>query len=222
MNQVSENPVKNREKLSMCLIVITSLMVMLYLTSNIMAVKIIALGKISIFDAGTITYPFTYMLGDILVEIWGYKTSKRVIILTLICNIFFVAFTAIGTILPYPEYASVASEAYSVVFGYVPRIIAGSLIAFLIGELSNSYFMEKIKTMTDGKHFWMRTIGSSAVGHLLDTVIFVLIAFTGTAPAKDLFSMIVIQYIAKLLIESISGTPLAYTIVGRIKKYCEN
>ena len=216
MNQVSENPVKNRDKLSMSLIVITSLMVMLYLTSNIMAVKIISVGKISIFDAGTITYPFTYMLGDILVEIWGYKTSKKVIILTLICNILFVAFTALGTVLPYHEYSAVTSEAYAVVFGYVPRIIAGSLIAFLIGELSNSYLMVKIKSMTGGKHFWMRTIGSSAVGHLLDTVIFVLIAFAGTVPAKDLFSMIVIQYFAKLIIESISGTPLAYAVVKKI------
>ena len=216
MNQVSENPVKNREKLSMSLVTITSLMVMLYLTSNIMAVKIISVGKISIFDAGTITYPFTYMLGDILVEIWGYKTSKRVIFLTLTCNILFVAFTALGTILPYPEYSAVTAEAYAVIFGYVPRIVAGSLIAFLIGELSNSYLMVKIKDITEGKHFWMRTIGSSAVGHLLDTVIFVLIAFSGTTPAKDLFSMIVIQYFTKLIIESISGTPLAYAVVKKI------
>lgn len=219
--QVSENPGKNREKLSMCLIIITSLMITLYITSNVMAVKIISICGLSLFDAGTITFPFAYMLGDVLTEIWGFKTARRVIFLTFFCNIIFMLFTAVGTYLPYPEYMQGTADAYRTVFGYVPRIVIASLLGFLTGELSNAWAMEKIKKATRGRHMWLRTIGSSAVGYLFDTVLFVIAAFYGTAPAGDLLSMIVIQYAVKIIIEALGGTPLAYGIVAKIRKHCE-
>lgn len=218
--QVAENPAKNRERLTACLFVITALLVTLYLVSNVMAVKIISIGGLALFDAGTITFPFAYMLGDVLTEVWGFKTARRVILLTFVCNILFVIFTAIGVILPYPEYGADIADAYGMVFSYVPRIVIASLLGFLTGEISNAWALERIKRLTKGKHMWMRTIGSSAVGYLFDTVLFVLAAFWGTVPAWDLVSMIVIQYIAKLLIEGLSGTPLAYALVAAIKKFC--
>lgn len=215
--QVSVNPEKNREKLFICLGVITALLVTLYITSNVMAVKIINVFGISLFDAGTITFPLTYMLGDVLTEIWGFKTAKKVIWLTFMCNAIFIAFTSLGLLLPYPGYMQETADAYAVIFGYVPRIVFASLVGFLIGELTNAWVLVKIKEFTDGKHLWLRTIGSSAAGHLLDTVLFVCIAFIGTSPTGDLISMIVIQYFAKLLIEIISGTPIAYGVIAFIK-----
>lgn len=218
--QVTENPVKNRERLSQCLLVITSLIIMLYLVSNVMAVKIITVKGVALFDAGTITFPFAYMLSDVLTEIWGFKTARKVIYITFLCNILFVIFTAIGGILPYPDYCADIAESYSVVFTYVPRIVFASLVGFLSGELSNAAVMEKIKKMTKGKHMWIRTILSSAVGYVFDTILFVFIAFYKTAPINDLISMIAIQYTAKLLIEALSGTPLAYFAVAAIKSFC--
>lgn len=218
LKQVSDNPEKNRDRLSLCLVIITALLVTLYLTSNVMATKIIQVGDISLFDAGTITFPLTYMLGDILTELWGFKTAKRVIWLTFLCNTLFMGFTALGVILPYPEYMQESANAYATVFGYVPRIVLASLVAFLVGELTNSWVLVKIKEVTGGRYMWARTIGSSAVGHFLDTVIFVIIAFYGTSPMSDLISMIVIQYIAKLLLEAVGGTPLAYGTIAFIKR----
>ena len=205
--QVSENPAKNRELTA--LTIVAALLATLYIASNAMAVKVIAIGDLALFDAGTITFPAAYMLGDVLTEVWGFKTAKKVIWLTFLCNLIFVLCTALGLVLPAPDYMEETTKAYAVIFGYVPRIVIASLAGFLCGELSNAFVMSKMKALTKGKYMWLRTIGSSAVGYIFDTVLFVLVAFWGTAPGKDLFSMITIQYGAKLLIEALCGTDAA-------------
>ena len=180
----------------MPLIVVTALFVTCYLVSNLMAVKVIGLLDLFYFDAGTITFPFAYMLGDVLTEIWGYRTTRKIIFLTFFCNIVMVICTQVGVWLPSPDYLEGTAEAYNTVFNYVPRIILGSLTGFLLGELSNSWFMERIKKMTAGKHLWVRTIGSSIIGYMFDTVPFVLIAFLGTVTTRDLPSR---SYVSRLL-----------------------
>ena len=218
MNKVSENPFKNRTVADMPLIVVTALFVTCYLVSNLMAVKVIGLLNLFYFDAGTITFPFAYMLGDVLTEIWGYRTTRKIIFLTFFCNIVMVICTQIGVWLPSPDYLEGTAEAYNNVFNYVPRIILGSLTGFLLGELSNSWFMEKIRRKTKGRRLWMRTIGSSIIGYMFDTVPFVLIAFLGTVTTRDLFLMIGLQYIMKLGIEVFFGTPMAYGAIALLKR----
>ena len=218
-NKVSENPLKNRIYFDMPLMLITGIFVTLYLVSNIMAVKIISIFGLIYFDAGTITFPFAYMLGDVLTEIWGYRISKRVIYLSLLCNIILVVCTNIGIILPSPDYLDETARAYNHIFAYVPRIVVGSLVGFLLGELSNAYLMERIKSWTHGKYMWLRTIGSSMVGYFFDSVPFVVIAFYGTVPIEDLLKMILLQYVLKLIIEAFAGTPLAYMVVAWLKKH---
>ena len=218
-HKVPENPVENRIGSFQPLTVVSALLVTLYLTANLMAVKIISIGPLALFDAGTITFPFAYMLGDVLAEIWGYRISRRVIILTFICNLMLVIFTAIGVILPYPGYMADIQRAYSTIYTYVPRIVAASLLAFLAGELLNARILVMMRDRSkDGRMLWLRTIGSSAIGYIADSAIFVLIAFSGTAPASDLLSMIAIQYVAKLAIEAVFGTPLAYAAISLIRK----
>ena len=223
MNQVLDNPVKNQTSFSerkyKILVTLACLMVTTYLTANIMAVKLISVFGLTLFDAGTITFPLAYMLGDVVTEVYGFKTARKLVWLTFLCNIILVAATSIGLVLPYPEYAAETALAYKGIFTYVPRILAASLIAFLAGELSNAWFMEKIKRLTGGKHLWMRTIGSSIVGYLLDTVLFVTIAFAGTAPLRDLLVMIVAQYLMKVALEAIGGTPLAYAAIRFIERH---
>ena len=237
-NKVAENPFKNRvladansvgdgSKTAYSLeardkntsfIVVTALFVTLYVVSNIMAVKVIGLWNLFYFDAGTITFPFAYMLGDVLTEIWGYKTARKVIFTTFLCNIVVVICTQIGVWLPSPDYLDITAQAYNTMFSYVPRIVLASLTGFLLGELSNAWLMEKIKKWTAGKRLWVRTIGSSAVAYVFDSLPFVLIAFAGTVSTHDLLLMIAFQYVSKLLIEAVFGTPMAYAVIKVIRR----
>lgn len=219
MNKVSENPLKNRTLPP--LVVIVGLLITCYLTANVMAVKLINVFGITIFDAGTIIFPITYMLGDVLTEIWGFQTAKKVIWLTFACEVIFTLFVWIGIWLPFPPENAANAESYHQVFTFVPRITIASLLAFLCGELVNAWTMVKIKERTQGKHLWIRTIGSSVFGYIVDTTIFVCIAFLGTVAIQDILTMIGIQILVKLLIESIGATPMAYALIGWLRKKCD-
>ena len=221
MNQVVENPVKNHHQFSVrkykIFVVLTAILITSYLTANIMAVKLISVFGITMFDAGTITFPISYLIGDIITEVYGFRNARRVILLTFFCNIFLVISTTIGIFLPAADFAMDVSNSYAMIFTVVPRILVASLIAFFAGEMVNAWFMERIKKWTRGKHLWVRTIGSSAIGYLVDTVLFVLIAFTN-APVKDLFSLIIAQYFVKLGLEAVCATPIAYGVIRWINR----
>ena len=218
MNKVSENPFKNRTEQLSSFVVVSVLFILCYVISNLMAVKVVTFFGLFYFDAGTITFPFAYMLGDVLTEIWGFKTARNTIILAFLCNLCVVAFTQIGVWLPSPDYLDPIASAYNTVYSYVPRIVIASLTGFLLGELSNAWIMDKIKKKMNGKHLWVRTIGSSIVGYVFDTVPFVLIAFLGVLNARDIVLMIVTQYIMKIAIETLFGTPMAYAAIRYLKK----
>jgi len=216
MQKVSENPSKNRALSP--LVIIVGLLITCYLTANVMAVKLIYLFGITIFDAGTIIFPITYMLGDVLTEVWGLKTARKVIWLTFGCMLFFTLFAWIAALLPYPPETEATANAYSQVFNIVPRITIASLVAFLCGQLLNVWTMFLIKKRTHGHRLWVRTIGSSLFGYIADTCLFVFIAFAGIVPLPDLVTMIVIQIAAKLLIEALSATPFAYLMIAKLKR----
>lgn len=224
--QVLDNPIKNQaeevvkvSKATIYFIIVVGLLITCYITSNVMSVKILNIFNIPFLDNGTLIFPLTYMLGDVLTEVWGFKTARKVIFITLLCNIFFIAFTSLGIVLPTVSDQQVISDAYKTVFLQTPRILGASLVAFIVGEFSNSFVLEKIKQKTKGKYFWLRTIGSSVVGHFLDTSIFLIIAFLGVVDFKELVLMIVIQYVIKLGIEALCATPFAYMFVSKIKKH---
>jgi len=217
--QVPENPVeKNRDMDFNPLVVITALMVCCYLAANVMAVKVMDLFGMSLLDAGTIIFPFAYMLGDVLTEIWGFKTARKVIFLCFICNAVFMGATALAVLAPSPDYLAETALAYNTVFAYMPRIVIASLCAFLVGELTNAWLMIKIREITGRRLLWVRTIGSSVVGQLLDSTIFCVIAFAGTIQTRDLVTMILTLYLVKLLIEAAAGTPIAYAVIGRLRR----
>lgn len=218
MTQLSDRSTTASMRERTCFMWVTLLFVSLYLISNVMAVKVISIFSLFYFDAGTITFPFAYMLGDVLTEIWGFRAAKRVIWATFFCNILMVLCTQIGVWLPSPDYLAATSAAYNSLFNYVPRIVLASLVGFLLGELSNAWFMERIKIRTSGRRLWVRTIGSSMIGYLFDSVPFVLIAFWGVVSTRDLLLMIAFQYGAKLFIEALCGTPMAYAAIHWLKK----
>ncbi len=222
MEQVLGNPEKNQktiiDKNFNSLLVVSAFMITSYITANVMAVKLVQVYNVTIFDAGTITFPISFMLGNVLTEIWGFKTAKKIIILTFLCNLFFVISTSIGIILPSPDYMEVISNSYRNIFVTVPRILFASFVAFLCGELMNSWSMEKIKKITNEKYLWVRTILSSAIGYIFDTVPFTLIAFWGVVPLKDMVSMLSLLYFTKIAIEVFFGTPFAYLLIWFLRK----
>lgn len=198
-------------------IIISALMVTCYLTANVMAVKVIEVGDVSIFDAGTVIFPVTYMLGEVVTEIWGFRRARKLILLTFGCQITFAFFTWVGLHLPYPADMADMADAYARVFSYVPRIMVASLVAFLAGELTNAYLMSVIKRRWGGP-LWVRTVGSSVLGYTLDTSLFVCIAFWGTVSSPQLLSMTGIQIGVKVLIEACASTPMAYALVALIRR----
>lgn len=217
--QVPANPVsKNRDKDFNPLVVITALLVCCALSANIMAVKLMDIFGFALLDAGTLIFPFAYMLGDVLAEIWGFNTARKVILLSLLCNVILMSATALATLVPSPDFFADTANAYYMIFSYMPRIVVASLCAFLAGELTNAWLLVKIRTLTGYGKLWIRTIGSSVVGHLLDTLIFCVIAFAGTITTRDLLTMIGALYVTKLIIEAAAGTPLAYAAVRYLRK----
>lgn len=218
MDKVSENPFKNRKMSEGSLMFVTALFVTLYLTSNIMAVKVIGFADWFYFDSGTITFPFAYMLGDIIAELWGFKVARKIISITLICNVVLVVSTQIGVWLPSPDYLHETADAYNHIFTYVPRIVLGSLVGFYCGEMTNAWLMERIRKKMGEGRFCFRAIMSSVFGYFADTIPFVLIAFAGVVSVREIILMLVFQYVMKLAIEMFFGTPFAYLVVSRLKK----
>jgi uncharacterized integral membrane protein (TIGR00697 family) len=119
--------------------------------------------------------------------------------------------------MPYPSYWQ-GQEAYAFIFGAIPRITLGSFVGYIFGELSNSFTLEYIKKFTGQKLLFVRTIGSSVVGQILDTFFFFGIAFYGTMPNSALITMMFTQYFFKLACEALGGTPLAYALIKWARK----
>lgn len=195
--------------------VITGIFVAVLIISNTASVKILNLGWFT-FDGGTILFPLTYIFGDILTEVYGYKRSRKVIWTGFFCIILMAVVYAIVGYLPAASDWGM-QDAYMSILGIVPRIVLASIIAYFAGEFSNSYLLAKMKVWMSGKHLWFRTIGSTIVGEGVDTALFVLIAFAGTMPTSLLVAIIVSNYIFKVGVE-VLFTPITYAIVNFLKR----
>lgn len=197
------------------IVYIAVIFVSVLLISNVASSKIVSLGPFD-FDGGTLLFPLSYIFGDIMTEVYGYKRARRIIWLGIAMNILMaLVFMAVNA-LPAAAEAS-NSEAFRTILSWTPRIVLGSVLAFAFGEFSNSYIMAKMKIWTKGKMLWTRTIGSTLVGQGFDTAIFVFVAFYGKLPNELLGAIIVSNYVFKVGIEVIF-TPLTYAIIGSLKK----
>jgi hypothetical protein len=195
--------------------VITGLFVAVLLISNIASVKIVDLGPL-IFDGGTILFPLSYIFGDILTEVYGYKRARKVIWTGFASALLMSIVFAIISFLPAdPSWTNQA--AYDTILGVVPRIVIASLIAYFAGEFSNSYILAKMKIWSKGKKLWQRTIGSTIVGEGVDTILFATIAFFGTMPFEVFIMLVISNYIFKVGIE-VLFTPVTYIVVNFLKK----
>lgn len=202
-------------QVSATFLVITSLFVTCLLITNIVAGRLVEIFGLTI-TADLFLFPITYIFGDILTEVYGYRKSRITIWLGFGAN-FIMAIVFMSVIqLPAPGFWTDAA-AYKTVLGFTPRIVAASLAAYLCGEFSNSMILSKLKIATNGRFLWVRTIGSTLVGQAFDTGIFMMIAFWGVFPVDVFISMTLTQYVWKVSYEALA-TPVTYFIVGRIKK----
>jgi queuosine precursor transporter len=197
----------------------------LLLISNIAATKTITvvdglpevLGGGIFTDGGAFLFPLTYIVGDMLAEVYGLRQAKRAIWVGFgLGALASLTFLAVGAAPPGPGYEN--QEAFLAVLGFVPRIVLASLAGYLAGQLLNAYVVVKIKERTKERHLWARLIGSTVVGELADTALFCFIAFVGVFPTwGGLISYAIAGYVYKVMVEVIL-LPVTYAVIGAIKK----
>lgn len=195
--------------------VLAALFVAVLLISNVASTKILALWKFT-FDGGTILFPLSYIFGDILTEVYGFRHSRRVIWLGFFSALLMAGVLYLVQMLP-PAADWPNQESFVKILGFVPRIVLASLIAYFAGEFSNAIILSSLKLRYRGRHLWIRTIGSTLIGQGLDTMVFCCVAFYGTLPGNVLRTVILSNYIFKCSVE-ILFTPITYAVVGFLKR----
>jgi uncharacterized integral membrane protein (TIGR00697 family) len=195
--------------------ILVALFVAVLLISNIASTKILILWKFT-FDGGTILFPLSYIFGDILTEVYGFRRSRRVIWLGFISALLMSLVLYVVQILP-PASDWPNQKAFETLLGFVPRIVLASLIAYFMGEFSNSVTLSLLKIRTKGKYLCVRTIVSTIIGEGIDTIVFCMVAFYGVLPDNLLWAVILSNYIFKCSVE-ILFTPLTYLVVSFLKK----
>jgi queuosine precursor transporter len=174
------------------------------------------------FDAGTILFPLSYIFGDVLTEVYGYRGARRVIWIGFGCLALTALVLGIVSILPgesaWQEYAG--QEAYMQILGGISTggIVLASLLAYLLGSFSNAFILARMKVITGGRWLWTRTIGSTIIGQAFDTLVFVTVAtLVGVFPWEIFASLVLTNYLFKVIIEALM-TPLTYLVVGKLKR----
>ena len=201
--------------------ILTALSATVLIVSNLASTKMFDFfGTGLVWDGGAILFPLSYILGDVITEIYGFKNAKKIIWTAFAMNLIAVLALFIVQLLP-PGPGWENQLAYEIIIGFMPRIVAGSLIAYVAGQILNSYVFVKIKEITKGKHFWQRAIGSSLVGDLVDTIIFTTIAFIGTISTMQFVGLLVIAYVSKIVGETVL-LPVTYGSVKLCRKVVEN
>lgn len=198
--------------------IIAVMFVAFLLISNIAGTKVTALdaGPIHlVFDGGAILFPLTYVLGDVLSEVYGFNRARRVIVLGFVASVlasltfFIVQVAPVG-----PGYVNQA--AFEAVLGFVPRIVAASIIGYLAGQLVNALVLVKIRERWGADHLWARLVGSTVVGELFDTVLFCTIAFIGVIPGAEFANYIITGYVYKVGVEIVL-LPITYRVIAFVR-----
>ena len=195
--------------------ILTTAFVVILLVSNLVAQKICKIGPFAVSGA-VLLFPITYIFGDVFTEIYGFASSRRAIWLGFFGTALLYLMGYITIALPAaPGWHN--QQAFATVFGFIPRILAASLVAFWAGEFANSYTMARLKLLTNGRKLWTRTIGSTIVGQAVDTTLVIILTFIGVVPLRTLGNMIVTAYVLKVAYE-VLATPITYLVINWLKK----
>ncbi len=196
-------------------VLVVALFVTALITANIVAVKLIDVWGM-VLPAAIIVFPVSYIIGDVLTEVYGFRQARRVIWLGFACNLLAVVVIWLAGMLPAADFWD-GQPAFDRILGQTPRILVASFAAHLVGEFANSAVLARMKVATGGRFLWARTIGSTVVGQGLDSAVFMTVAFAGIIPAEGLATAVVTQWLVKTAYEA-AATPLTYLVVGFLKR----
>lgn len=195
--------------------VMVAFVAILLLSNLIGASKLASLGGVT-FGAGILFFPVSYVIGDVLTEVYGYANARRCVWAGFFALVFMAFMSFVVVALP-PSDGWDGQAAYEAVFGSTWRIVLASVTAFWAGEFVNSFVMAKMKLLTGGKHLWTRTIGSTVFGQAIDSALFYPIAFLGTWTTTQVLTVMVTNWAMKVAWEAVL-TPVTYTVVGWLKR----
>lgn len=195
--------------------VVVVLFVSFLVLSNIGATKLIAIGPL-VTDGGAILFPLTYILGDVLAEVYGFRSAKRAIVMGFVVSaLASLVFWLVSIAPPAPEYENQA--AFEAVLGVVPRFFVASLCAYFVGQMLNAWVLTRIRERWGEKNLWARLIGSSVVGEFADTAIFCVIAWVGVVSWPTILNLMVVGFVYKVGVEVVL-LPVTYAVIGFVKK----
>jgi queuosine precursor transporter len=189
--------------------------VVILLVSNLVAQKLCRFGPFTLSGA-QLLFPATYIFADVFTEVYGYAASRRAIWLGFSASALLSIIGGIVVLLP-PDPGWHNQQAFETVFGFVPRIVIASLLAYWAGEFTNSFTLAKLKILTSGRWLWTRTVGSTVTGQFVDTILVVLITFAGAVSWSTMVRAMLSAYFFKVAYEVIA-TPLTYVVVGWLKR----
>ena len=215
LSEIFQQMVQHESRFSSFFVAVVALFVTCLIISNVIAVKL-AMVQGLVLPAGIIIFPVSYLLADVLTEVYGYRAARRVLWLGFFCNLLAVAAIWIGGLLPAAPFWD-GQAAYDQILGATPRILLASFAAYLVGEFANTMIMSKLKVAMAGRHLWARAIASTLVGQGLDSIVFIAVAFSGMMPLPILLGAIVTQWLIKSAYEALA-TPLTYAMVGYLKR----
>jgi hypothetical protein len=185
------------------------------LISNILASKIMMVGPWAA-PAGVLIFPLAYIINDVIVEVWGYQKARLIIWAGFGVNVLAVLFFSVGIAVPAAAFWT-NQEAFAITLGSAPRIVAASLLAYLLGSFLNAFVMSKFKVLTRGKGFSVRAVVSTLAGEGADSLIFITVAFAGIFPLNSILTMIATQALIKTVYE-IAVLPLTIWVVKKVKE----
>ena len=187
---------------------------------SLLAANVIAFKLLNVFGwvvtAGTIAYPITFMVTDAIGEVFGKSRARRLVWAGFFAQIFFLLIVLIAKVLPYPPFFADGQKIYEQAFAAMPRIVLGSMVAYLISQLHDVWAFHWWKVKTRGKHLWIRNNASTIVSQIIDSTTFILVAFAFTLPWPVIGQMILLQYIIKIIIAA-ADTPAVYWAVRWLK-----
>ena len=204
-----------KEKVSVPFMLLGILFNVCLIAANLLETKVIQVGSLTV-TAGLLVFPISYIINDCIAEVWGFKNARLIIWSGFAMNFFVVALGLIAVAIPAAPFWE-GEEHFDFVFGMAPRIVAASLMAFLVGSFLNAYVMSKMKVASQGRNFSARAIWSTVVGETADSLIFFPVAFGGVIAWKELLIMMGIQIVLKSLYEVII-LPVTIRVVKAIKK----
>ena len=204
-----------KEKVSVPFMLLGILFNVCLIAANLLETKVIQVGSLTV-TAGLLVFPISYIINDCIAEVWGFKKARLIIWSGFAMNFFVVALGLIAVAIPAAPFWE-GEEHFNFVFGMAPRIVAASLMAFLVGSLLNAYVMSKMKVASQGRNFSARAIWSTVVGETADSLIFFPVAFGGVIAWKELLIMMGIQIVLKSMYEVII-LPVTIRVVKAIKK----